>query len=114
MATRGGGARRRPAHSRADHEGRRHGAQRVPGRAARQSDAPQGHHHATENINDYVNVTAEVGLSKMFGYSTELRSITQGKGEFAMEYKRHAPIPRDEQEELVKAYDKLRAAGGAN
>jgi elongation factor G len=69
---------------------------------------------ATENINDYVNVTAEVGLSKMFGYSTELRSITQGKGEFAMEYKRHAPIPRDEQDELVKAYDKLRAAGGAN
>jgi elongation factor G len=32
---------------------------------------------ATENINDYVNVTAEIGLSKMFGYSTELRSITQ-------------------------------------
>ena len=50
---------------------------------------------------DYVAISAEVGLSKMFGYSTDIRSQTEGKGEFSMEYVRYAPIQRDEQEELI-------------
>ncbi len=57
----------------------------------------------------FTTVEADVPLSEMFGYSTELRSGTQGKGEFTMEFARYAPVPRNIQEELVKKYEKQRA-----
>ncbi|MCK9182462.1 MAG: elongation factor G [Fibrobacteraceae bacterium] len=56
-------------------------------------------------------IEAEVPLSEMFGYATDLRSMTQGKAEFTMEFKKYSPVPRNIQEELIKKYgDKAKGA----
>ncbi len=65
----------------------------------------------TETDNGYCVVEAEVPLSEMFGYSTDLRSATQGKGEFSMEFAKYAQVPKAIQEEMVKEYQKRRAEG---
>ncbi|MGI9548400.1 MAG: elongation factor G [Bdellovibrionales bacterium] len=64
----------------------------------------------TETQEGFTVIEAEVPLAEMFEYSTELRSATQGKGEFTMEFARYASVPRDKQEKLVKEYQAKRAA----
>lgn len=58
---------------------------------------------STEEGN-YSVVEAEVPLSEMFGYSTNLRSLTQGKAEFTMEFATFKQVPKGVSEELVKKY----------
>jgi elongation factor G len=48
-----------------------------------------------------VAVEAEVPLAEMFGYSTTIRSATQGKAEFSMEFSRYAPVPGNIGEDLI-------------
>jgi elongation factor G len=61
-------------------------------------------------IEGTVTIEAEVPLTEMFGYSTDLRSATKGKGEFAMEFTKYSPAPRNIQDDLAKKYQAKRAA----
>lgn len=62
-------------------------------------------------VNDMsVVVEADVPLSQMFGFSTDLRSATQGKGEYSMEYRQHAFVSGEQRKELIKAYELEKAA----
>ena len=58
----------------------------------------------TTEEGSYSVIEAEVPLSEMFGYSTTLRSLTQGKAEFTMEFSTFKTVPKSVSEELVKAY----------
>jgi len=57
----------------------------------------------------FTNIEAEVPLAEMFGYATTLRSLTQGKAEFTMEFSRYAKVPESIAEELTKEF---RETGG--
>ena len=59
----------------------------------------------------YTTIISEVPLAEMFGYATDLRSMSQGKAEFTMEFAKYAPVPRNIQDELIKKYgDKAKGA----
>ncbi|HXV74899.1 MAG TPA: elongation factor G [Candidatus Polarisedimenticolaceae bacterium] len=58
----------------------------------------------TTETEGFVRVEADVPLSEMFGYSTVLRSATQGQAEFSMEFSRYAPVPDERAEELIATY----------
>ena len=57
----------------------------------------------------YANIDAEVPLSEMFGYSTVLRSATQGKAEFTMEFAKYSPAPNSVQQELIEKHQEEKA-----
>lgn len=48
-------------------------------------------------------VTCEVPLSEMFGYTTQLRSLSQGRASNTMEFHEYRPMPRSLQDEVIKA-----------
>jgi elongation factor G len=57
----------------------------------------------------YAIIEAEVPLTEMFGYSTDLRSATQGKGEYTMEFMKYSAVPRNVQEEMMKKFQEKKA-----
>jgi elongation factor G len=59
----------------------------------------------TSEDNMFARVDAEVPLSEMFGYSTVLRSITQGKAQFTMEFARYGKVPAAISEKLIKEFE---------
>ncbi len=63
--------------------------------------ARRGVIHGTDVRGEATVIHAEVPLATMFGYATDLRSVTQGRGTFSMEFARYRPAPRDVQEEIV-------------
>jgi elongation factor G len=65
----------------------------------------------SETNDGYVTVQAHVPFSEMFGYATVLRSATQGKGEFSMEFAKYEPVPRNTQTEMVEKHKAAKMAG---
>ncbi|MEC9464565.1 MAG: elongation factor G [Myxococcota bacterium] len=65
----------------------------------------------TTEEHGFVRIDAEVGLAEMFGYSTVLRSSTQGKADFSMEFSKYGVAPAEVAEELRKEWLEKRAAG---
>ncbi|MDD8020882.1 MAG: elongation factor G [Acidobacteriota bacterium] len=52
----------------------------------------------------YSTIEAEVPLSEMFGYSTVLRSMTQGKAEYTMEFLKYARVPQNLADDLMEKH----------
>ena len=55
----------------------------------------------TESENGTDRITAQVPLSEMFGYATDMRSITQGRGQYVMEPDTYAEVPRNIAEKIM-------------
>ena len=55
-----------------------------------------------EERGNAVSVQASVPLSEMFGYATDLRSFTQGRGNYTMRFDRYEPVPKSIKEEIIK------------
>ena len=68
---------------------------------------------SSEEADQFCKVEAEVPLSEMFGYSTVLRSLTQGKAEFTMEVGKYGKVPQSVSDELIKNYAKKKSEGNA-
>ena len=51
-------------------------------------------------------VKAYVPLSEMFGYSTDLRSKTQGRGNYSMFFEKYEPVPKSVQEKVINEHKK--------
>ncbi len=58
----------------------------------------------------FCKVEAEVPLSEMFGYSTVIRSLSQGKAEYSMEFLKYGKVPASVSEQLRKEYLEKRKA----
>ena len=65
---------------------------------------------STETVGNTSTIIAEVPLAETFGYSTDLRSMTQGQGVFTMEFAKYRPTPGNIQKEIVEERKKQELA----
>jgi elongation factor G len=56
---------------------------------------------STDMVNNVTKILAEVPLAETFGYSTDLRSMTQGQGTFTMELAKYRPVPGNIQVDII-------------
>ena len=61
----------------------------------------RGRIEATEDINGTKLIRGYVPLSEMFGYTTTLRSKTQGRGAYSMFFSTYEPVPKNVQEKVL-------------
>ena len=54
-----------------------------------------------ETINGSQEIRAEIPLSEMFGYATDLRSRTQGRGQYTMTFDHYSEVPRNVAEKII-------------
>jgi elongation factor G len=56
------------------------------------------------DLDGFTQVEAEVPLAEMFGFATDLRSCSQGKAEFTLEFAKYSPVPSEIQKKLIEDY----------
>ena len=61
----------------------------------------RGNIQSMDPLNGATQITASVPLSNMFGYATDLRSKTQGRGQYSMEPSHFAQVPKNIAEEIM-------------
>jgi elongation factor G len=66
---------------------------------------------STEVKGNFATIEGEVPLAETFGYSTDLRSMTQGQGTFTMEFSKYRRVPASIQEEIVADKKKKQLVG---
>ena len=80
----------------------RHRARRVYGRRHRRPEQPpRPDHRAWRPVTGAQQIDAYVPLAEMFGYATDLRSRTQGRGQYTMEPSHYIEIPKNIREKIV-------------
>ncbi|MBP3735692.1 MAG: elongation factor G, partial [Lachnospiraceae bacterium] len=66
----------------------------------------RGRVNGMEDIGGGKMVTGFVPLAEMFGYATDLRSKTQGRGNYSMFFEKYEPVPKNVQEKVLSGKDK--------
>jgi len=66
----------------------------------------RGQVNSMEDRNDVKVINAEVPLAEMFGYATSLRSMTQGRGSYTMEFDHYSPVPNVVQQQIIEGKTK--------
>lgn len=61
----------------------------------------RGQVEGQDNVNGIAKVIAKVPLANMFGYATDIRTKTQGRGVFSMEFSNYDEVPRNEAEAII-------------
>ena len=102
MAAKDGVVQGRPGDPRAGHEGRGHDPRGLHGRRHRRTcNSKRGQIDGIDERGSSRVIRAHVPLAEMFGYATELRSMTQGRAAYSMEFSRYAEVPTNLANELI-------------